>query len=153
MKDQFLADIRLQLNEAWLPSLYLERVRSGRTRRFRFPVPARENSPEILHTLLGVELKVGRRRFSCPDLATARYLRVFARLGCDDIAIPYDISKLSTIADEMETAWQRLNILLNGVNTARRRKVLATIRDEIRQIGPGEDMPEFNTQTRFKRPR
>ncbi|MCV4796433.1 hypothetical protein OFB84_31390, partial [Escherichia coli] len=86
------------------------------TRRFRFTIPNRENRPEILHTLLGIELKVGRRRFSCPDLATARYLRVFARIGCDDIAIPYDISRLSAIADDLETAWQKTNLLMNGLS-------------------------------------
>ncbi|MCV4714110.1 hypothetical protein OFC05_29015, partial [Escherichia coli] len=88
--------------------------------------------------LLGIELKVGRRRFSCPDLATARYLRVFARIGCDDIAIPYDISRLSAIADDLETAWQKTNLLMNGLSAAQRRKIINLIREEIREIGPGD---------------
>src|SRR5688500_20172485 len=75
-------------------------------------MPARQNEAQILHTLLGIELKVGRRRFECPDLATARYMRVFARLGCRDFAIPYDITTISTLADELETAWQRTMLIL-----------------------------------------
>ncbi len=146
-------NIRLQLGNEWLPDLYRSRIRSGRTRRFRFTIPNRENRPEILHTLLGIELKVGRRRFSCPDLATARYLRVFARIGCDDIAIPYDISRLSAIADDLETAWQKTNLLMNGLSAAQRRKIINLIREEIREIGPGDEIPEFNTKTRFKRPK
>jgi len=146
-------NIRLQLGNEWLPDLYRSRIRSGRTRRFRFTIPNRENRPEILHTLLGIELKVGRRRFSCPDLATARYLRVFARIGCDDIAIPYDISRLSAIADDLETAWQKTNLLMNRLSAAQRRKIINLIREEIREIGPGDEIPEFNTKTRFKRPK
>ncbi|MEW6361105.1 MAG: hypothetical protein AB1477_03185 [Acidobacteriota bacterium] len=153
MTDQMPDNIRLQLGNEWLPDLYRSRIRSGRTRRFRFTIPNRENRPEILHTLLGIELKVGRRRFSCPDLATARYLRVFARIGCDDIAIPYDISRLSAIADDLETAWQKTNLLMNGLSAAQRRKIINLIREEIREIGPGDEIPEFNTKTRFKRPK
>jgi hypothetical protein len=153
MTDQMPDNIRLQLGNEWLPDLYRSRIRSGRTRRFRFTIPNRENRPEILHTLLGIELKVGRRRFSCPDLATARYLRVFARIGCDDIAIPYDISRLSAIADDLETAWQKTNLLMNGLSVAQRRKIINLIREEIREIGPGDEIPEFNTKTRFKRPK
>ncbi|MFN3419207.1 MAG: hypothetical protein ACK42A_07700 [Pyrinomonadaceae bacterium] len=153
MTDQMPDNIRLQLGNEWLPDLYRSRIRSGRTRRFRFTIPNRENRPEILHTLLGIELKVGRRRFTCPDLATARYLRVFARIGCDDIAIPYDISRLSAIADDLETAWQKTNLLMNGLSAAQRRKIINLIREEIREIGPGDEIPEFNTKTRFKRPK
>jgi hypothetical protein len=28
-----------------------------------------------------------------PDLATARYLAIFARVGCQAVAVPYDITK------------------------------------------------------------
>jgi len=153
MKVSIVTQIRRQLKEEWIPSLYRLRVRSGRTRRISLPIPKRENRPEILHTLLGIELKVGGRRFACPDLATARYLLVFARIGCNEVAVPYDISKLSVIADELETAWQKTNLLMRDSPAASRRKVLASIRDQIADIGAGNAMPEFNTKTRFKRPK
>ena len=63
-------------------------------------------TPPVGHSwggMLGIELKVANRRLLCPDLATARYLSVFARLGCDVIAVPYDITQISRIADELES--------------------------------------------------
>src|SRR5438128_2356047 len=83
------AQIKASLGDEWLPELYRSKVRVQRTRSYRMEVPARENTAEIQYTLLGIDLKVGRRRFACPDLATARYLRVFARAGCSEFAIPY----------------------------------------------------------------
>ncbi|MEO7675010.1 MAG: hypothetical protein ABIU09_13140, partial [Pyrinomonadaceae bacterium] len=115
----------------------------------------RENAAEILHTLLGIELKVGKRRFSCPDLATARYLRVFARIGCRSIAIPYDITKISVLADEFEVGWHKL-LLIHDKNTAHkspqakgrmRSGLVREIRIEIADIGAGDTMPEFKNST------
>lgn len=111
-------------------------------------LPERENTPEIMHTLLGIELKVGRSRIATPDLATARFLCVFARLGCREVAVPYDISKISGIADMLETGWQRMNLLLQGTTTRTRNLAIKTARTEIAEIGAGELMPEFNTPTR-----
>jgi hypothetical protein len=139
-----------------MAAIYSEKIRTLRTRSCALDIPERENDVEILHTLLGVELKVGRRRFACPDLATARYMRVFARIGCGSFAIPYDITKISTIADELETAWQR-SLLMLATNSAgttaeelkrNRNRMLKSIRSQIADIGPGERMPEFNQSTK-----
>src|SRR5580765_1021615 len=108
------AEICAHLADEWLPSIYREKVRSQRTRSYHLEIPVRENRAEIQYTLLGIELKVGKHRFACPDLATARYLRVFARIGCRDFAVPYDISLISGIADELETAWQRSLVLIEA---------------------------------------
>ena len=143
--------LRANLGELWIPEIYREQVRSKRTRSLEMNVPERENSPEIFHTLLGIELKVGKLRIATPDLATARYLCVFARLGCREVAVPYDISKISGIADLLETGWQRMNLLLQGATTRRRNLAIKTIRSEIAEIGAGETMPEFNTETRQRR--
>ncbi|MFZ1699936.1 MAG: hypothetical protein WBO10_00485 [Pyrinomonadaceae bacterium] len=150
-------DIKAALADDWLPSIYRAKVRSQRTRSFSIEVPKRENQPEIQYTLLGIELRVGRRRFACPDLATARYLRVFARVGCRDFAIPYDISQISGVADEFETSWQRALLLLNktakGDEAASlRMSLIKAIRDEINKIGPGEPMPLFDRETKQRRP-
>jgi hypothetical protein len=140
--------LRMELSDQWIPAMYRAKVRSARTRSFQMDIPERENSPDILHTLLGIELKVGNLRLACPDLATARYLRVFARLGCTKIAVPYDISKISEIADKLDTAWHRINLLLENESTRNRNKMLRDLRNEIREIGAGEAMPEFNQNTR-----
>lgn len=146
----------LEIGGESLADIYAEKIRSLRTRSCALDIPERENDAQILHTLLGIELRVGRRRFACPDLATARYMCVFARLGCREFAIPYDITKISTLADELETSWQRANLLLNK-NTAsltdqqrkrRRSQLLRFMRTRLAEIGPGEKMPEFNQSTK-----
>jgi hypothetical protein len=97
-------------------------------------------------------LKVGRRRFACPDLATARYLRVFARIGVTDFAIPYDITQISPVADELETAWQRTLLMIDKhAGSAGRSPVIKAIRTEIAEIGPGEPMPLFDRETKQRK--
>ena len=147
-------EARSELGDLWIADLYREKVRSQRTRSLHLDVPERENVPEILHTLLGIELKIGRRRLACPDLATARYLRVFARLGVRDVAVPYDITRISVIADELETAWQKMILLLRekGRETGRDRSALVRkLRAEINDIGPGEVMPVFDRETKQRK--
>lgn len=140
--------LRANLGDLWIPQIYREKVRAKRTRSFAMNIPEKENSPEIFHTLLGIELKVGKLRIATPDLATARYLCVFARLGCREVAVPYDISKISSIADMLETGWQRMSLLLQGTTTRTRNLAIKTVRDEIAEIGVGDAMPEFDTPTR-----
>ncbi|MBC7900257.1 MAG: hypothetical protein H7070_09415 [Saprospiraceae bacterium] len=149
-------EIREQLNDAWIPLIYSEKVRKQRTRSFEMDIPKRENTPEILHTLLGIELKIKKKRFACPDLATARYLRVFARIGCTHVAIPYDITKISTLADHCEEAWQKLLLVLKEKSRKKlppakkriRSRLIGEIRSEIAKLGAGEIMPEFKQSTK-----
>jgi hypothetical protein len=138
-----------------IAEVYLQEVRTLRTRSCVIDIPQRENDVTIQHTLLGIELKVGRQRFSCPDLATARYMRVFARLGCREFAIPYDITKISAIADELETAWQRALLVLDTKpdvspqqHRRRRSQLVKAVRTAISDAGPGAKMPEFNQSTK-----
>ncbi|HEU4508455.1 MAG TPA: hypothetical protein VFR78_09480, partial [Pyrinomonadaceae bacterium] len=104
--------IQQQLGETWLPRIYRERILKLRTRSYHFDTASNTTRVDVQHTLLGVELKVGRKRLLCPDLATARYLSMFARLGCKDVAVPYDITKISHLADELESSWYRMLLLL-----------------------------------------
>jgi hypothetical protein len=137
--------------DKWIPDIYGKKIRILRTRAYRFDVPFRENDAEILHTLLGVELKVGRKRLSCPDLSTARYLRIFARLGVNEVAVPYDISKIAAFADEFESGWQFTLLLLEEEYAAQKRArsaVIKLMRQEITEIGAGEAIPEFKQTTK-----
>lgn len=157
--DSLIERIREALGAEWLPELYRSKVRSQRTRSYLLDIRSAEREPEILHTLLGVEVKVGRRRFACPDLATARYIRIFARLGCREFAVPYDISKISRIADELETSWQRTLLVAAEISSRRPprsamligRKLVSVMREEIADIGAGEPMPAFDTRTRQRK--
>ena len=150
------APIIEKLSDDWIPQIYLEKIRPLRTRSYELNVPGHENKTDILHTLLGIELKTGNIRLSCPDLATARYLRVFACLGCRQIAVPYDITKISALADELEVAWHRALLLLAKnfrekspqVRGRARSALIRKIRGEIDAIGAGDALPEFNQSTK-----
>ncbi|MGI8786820.1 MAG: hypothetical protein ACR2HG_03530 [Pyrinomonadaceae bacterium] len=153
------SEIREKLNAEWLPEIYRAKVRTQRTRAHSLEIPKRENRAIIQHTLLGVELKVGNNRFSCPDLSTARYLQIFARIGCQKVAVPYDITKISTLADELESSWQKILLLLDSSATDKtapvkgrmRSNLIKEIRQEINEIGAGSLMPEFKQSTKQRR--
>lgn len=156
MSDTTSIEESVDLAFGTLTEIYAEKVRPLRTRSCSLEIPERENEPQILHTLLGIELKVGRRRFACPDLATARYMQVFARLGCRDFAVPYDITKISVLADELETAWQKMLLALDAEVRAKsaigkkraRTQLLNSVRKKIGSIGPGDIMPLFKQSTK-----
>ena len=148
----FIEELKASMDEFWIPSVYGEKVRTKRTRAFSLNIPERANAPEIMHTLLGVELRVGKLRIACPDLATARYLQVFARLGVRDVAVPYDISKISSLADDLETGWQRMNLVLSDRTARERNAAIKAVREAIKEMGPGDLMPVFNTPTRQRTP-
>ena len=143
-------DIQNAMGSDWIPTIYAKEVRTLRTRSCSLDIPERENAADIMHTLLGVELKVGKRRFACPDLAIARYMQVFARIGCREFAIPYDITKISTLADRLETSRQRSLLLLESRDPSSNPKgvLLREIRGQIKAIGPGDKMPEFKQSTK-----
>src|SRR6185503_9889825 len=116
----------------------------------------RGTTVEVQHTLLGVELKMGRRRLLCPDLATARYLAVFARAGCQDVAVPYDITKISRLADDLESSWHRMVLLADRITGERIRTLgsrvrgllIAKLKAEIAAAGAGTPVPEFKKTTK-----
>jgi len=154
--EEYAAQVKAELGNTWLPHIYRERIRSKRTRSYHFEGLTNRARVEIQHTLLGVELKAGRRRLLCPDLATARYLSVFARAGCEHVAVPYDITKISQLADELESAWQRMFLLANHYAVGRseafrtriRRMLVEKIRTEISEAGAGTSRPEFKQSTK-----
>lgn len=157
--ENYAQKIQEQLGEAWVPRVYRERILKLRTRSYHFETVTTPLRIVIQHTLLGVELKVGRRRLLCPDLATARYLSVFARLGCKDVAVPYDITKISQLADELESSWYRMWLLVDQETKAQggrlkarlRGLLLAKIRREISEAGAGTRVPEFKQSTRQRK--
>ena len=117
--DDLLREIEEAMGDSWLPLIYSQRILKLRTRSYEFPSLTRKSALEIQHTLLGIELKVGRKRMLCPDLATARYLAVFARAGCRAIAIPYDITGISHLADALESSWHRMLLLADSLTSNR----------------------------------
>ena len=154
--EEYLKQIETELGNSWLPHIYRERILKMRTRAYRFPPLPKGAQPEILHTLLGIELKVGRRRLLCPDLATARYLAVFARAKIKAVAVPYDITRISSVADELESSWHRMLLMADDLakngNTAfrtrLRRQLIGKVSEEIEKSGAGKRLPEFKQSTK-----
>lgn len=142
------------LGEQSIAEIYRQQVRADRTRRYELPSPARKGQPqvEIMHTLLGIELKIGRRRLTCPDLSTARYLSVFLRLGVAAVALPYDITRLARLADDLESSWFRMMMLADNetvgmdprLSTRLIRRLIELQREEVAIMGPGPIAPRFN---------
>ena len=156
-----VAEVRERLGEEWPPRIYRERILPLRTRAHSVPAAVKNAPVEVQHTLLGIELKVGRRRVSCPDFATARYLSVFARAGVAHVAVPYDITKISRLADDLESAWQRTLLLADHLTEGRvssfrarvRAAALKEVRREIEEAGAGTAVPAFNQNTKQRTPR
>lgn len=154
--ENYAQQIKQQLGEWWLPTIYQDKVLKLRTRSYRFEAGPPSPRVVVQHTLLGVELKVGRRRLLCPDLATARYLAVFAHIGCEEFAVPYDITKISRLADELESSWHRMLLFVEHeagdksqrFRTRLRGLLFANIRKEIAAAGCGPRIPPFKLSTK-----
>ncbi len=156
--EDYALEVKAALGDSWLPHIYRERIRKLRTRSYSFEsLPARP-LVEILHTLLGVELKVGKRRLLCPDLATARYLSVFARARCVEFAVPYDITRISQLADELESSWFRMLLLADqwegktdALKTRVRKLLIGKVAAELQEAGAGAAVPEFKQSTKQRK--
>jgi hypothetical protein len=156
---QCAAEMRESLDENWLPHIYKARILTLRTRSHHLEIPEKENVVEVQHTLLGVELKTGRHRLLCPDFSTARYLAAFARTGCKDVAVPYDITQVSRLADDLESAWQRMLLLVahrceertHAFRQRVRALLVKELRAEIKEAGAGAAIPQFNQNTKQRR--
>jgi hypothetical protein len=154
--ESLVNEVKGRMRDDWPPAIYRERVLAMRTRSHAVPAASKNARVEVQHTLLGIELQVGRRRVSCPDFATARYLSVFARAGVSEVAVPYDITKISSLADELESAWQRMLLLADhlaegragSVRTRLRAAVAKEARREIEEAGAGTAVPQFRQTTR-----
>ena len=153
------AEVKRRLGDQLISVIYRERIRTMRTRSYRLDAPIKKAAVEVMLTLLGVELKVGKRRLLCPDLATARYLSVFARLGVAEVAVPYDITQVSRLADDLESSWYRMLTLVEHLaveQSARfRNKVRANLiadeRNGIAEAGAGPQVPQFNQNTKQRK--
>lgn len=157
--DDLVAEIKRMLADQLISAIYRDRIRTIRTRSYKLDAAAKNVEVEVLHTLLGVELKVGKRRLLCPDLATARYLAVFARLGVAETAVPYDITQISRLADDLESSWYRMLMLVEHLTVGRSERLrnrvsaglIADQREEIATLGAGPAIPEFNQNTKQRR--
>lgn len=159
--EELSAGIRRELGDQSISAIYRLQIRPLRTRRYVLPAPIKKATVEVQHTLLGIELKIGRRRILCPDLATARFLAVFARLGVEAVALPYEITRISHLADLLESSWHRMLMLVEPATAGCTRSLRARVerllieheREEVTKEGAGAAVPEFVQNTRQRRSR
>src|SRR6266478_535696 len=77
-------------------------------------------------------------------------------IRCAAVAIPYDITRISQLADELESSWHRMLLLADSVAQDRseafatrvRSLLIGKVRDAISEAGAGTRIPEFNQSTR-----
>jgi hypothetical protein len=68
----------------------------------------RKGPARIINTLLGFEVQASYKRIHCPDMVTARYLKLFTQLGCHTIKLPYDPTVTARLIPEFEAAVERI---------------------------------------------
>jgi hypothetical protein len=86
-------------------------------------------------------------------------LSVFARIACPSVAIPYDITEISHLADELESSWHRMMLLAGSLTTKRtlafatrvRAMLVGKVREEVAAAGAGTRIPEFKQSTKHVR--
>jgi hypothetical protein len=74
----------------------------------------RKTTARVIHTLLGYEVQASYKRIHCPDMTTARYLKLFSELGCRSIKLPYDPTITERLLPELEGALESIS---RGVST------------------------------------
>ena len=62
----------------------------------------RKAPAQIIETLLGYEVKSLYKRVHCPDMVTARYVRLFSEFGCRTIRLPYDPTITARLIPDFE---------------------------------------------------
>ena len=110
---------------------YGEEVLSGRTRVVS--LPGRKCEPRILNTFLGLELQVAQKRITCPDMSTARYLRIFAEVP--SVRAPYDATLTTCVLPQLEQSLKRIKDLLleENLNRKQHQSKLRNIYRKIRE--------------------
>ena len=157
--EDLVAEIEKLMGDQLIAALYRATIRPLRTRSYALNAPSKAVPVEILHTLLGIELKIGKRRLLCPDLATARYLAVFAKLGIAEVAVPYDITQISRLADALESSWFRMLTLTEHLTAERSSRLRARVwallvagqRQQVTEQGAGPAIPQFIQNTKQRR--
>jgi hypothetical protein len=138
MRTQVKNQTAIQTEIEKLGRTYKEEVLSGRTRVVS--LPGRKCEPRILNTFLGFELQVARKRITCPDMSTARYLRIFAEVGMPSVRAPYDPTLTTCVLPQLEQALKRIKDLLSEEDLNRKqhqsklRNIYRKIRDTLKLV-------------------
>jgi hypothetical protein len=87
--------------------IYRREVLPIQTRTIR--LIGRKGPARITHTLLGYEVQASYKRVQCPDMVTARYIKLFSELGCRSIRLPYDPTITARLIPRLEAVLELIN--------------------------------------------
>ncbi len=138
----------IQEEIAKLGRTYGEEVLPERTRVVS--LPGRKCEPRILNTFLGFELQVAQKRITCPDMSTARYLRIFAEVGMPSVRAPYDPTLTTCVLPQLEQALRKIKDLLLEENLDRKqhqsklRNIYRKIRDQLKLAEKAAHGPDYS---------
>ncbi len=138
----------IQEEIAKLGRTYGEEVLSERTRVVS--LPGRKCEPRILNTFLGFELQVAQKRITCPDMSTARYLRIFTEVGMPSVRAPYDPTLTTCVLPQLEQALRKIKDLLLEENLDRKqhqsklRNIYRKIRDQLKLAEKAAHGPDYS---------
>ncbi len=140
----FLLDFQSPEGGPGLVEIYRTEVLPIKTRTLH--LLGRKCSAKIINTLLGYEVQASYKRIQCPDLVTARYLKLFTELGCRIIKLPYDLTVTGRIVPGLEAAIHRLHQGVSTVFAHKRRvqtyviqRLYEHLRHELQLLGSGQD--------------
>lgn len=115
---------------------FKQEVLTQKTRTIR--LLGKKTPAHIIHTLLGYEVQASYKRIQCPDLVTARYIRLFSELGFHSIPLPYDPTLTARLIPKFESTLDSITNKIRELFPNNRslqsyviRKVFAIIRTQI----------------------
>ncbi|HEV8132560.1 MAG TPA: hypothetical protein VGQ81_15040 [Acidobacteriota bacterium] len=97
---------KLQSAYSLIGEIYCQQVVPFKARRVS--LLGRKCNAQIMYTFLGYEVKAAKKRLTCPDLVTARYLKIFLELGMKQILVPYDPTRTSRLIERLERSLEEL---------------------------------------------
>lgn len=119
-------------------AIYRDEVLSNKTRTIR--LLGMKSPAKINQTLLGYEVQARHKRILCPDLVTARYLKLFSELGCRSIRLPYDPTLTARLIPVLESAYQSIQVTVSDLfpddpkcRQYTIQRICAIIRNELRK--------------------
>ena len=89
-----------------IAEIYRREILPAETRTIQ--LLGRKSPARIVRTLLGYEVQGAYKRVQCPDMATARYLKLFMALGCRSIKLPYDPTTTEALLPDLERAFDKI---------------------------------------------
>jgi len=99
-----------RIGEDNLATFYKDRIATVPCYRLDLPKP--EEPIVIENSLFGWRLKIGKKAIDCSSEAQARYLLVFAEMGCDQTLVPKDDAYLSSIVNQWESLFEKAQAAL-----------------------------------------